>query len=53
VQIGDVGKYYLAGWTEADCRGKVVLVETNPRVCTDLGGTAVKSWSNDIKPFGQ
>jgi hypothetical protein len=53
VQIGEVGKYYLAGWTEAGCKGKVILVETNPGVCTDLGGTAVKSWSNDMKPFGK
>lgn len=53
VQIGEVGKYFLAGWTEPDCEGKVVLVETNPGVCIDLGGTDVKSWSNDMKPFGE
>ncbi|KAM0233344.1 hypothetical protein ACHAP5_010431 [Fusarium lateritium] len=53
VNIGEVGKYFLAGWTEPNCEGTVVLVETNPGVCTDLGGTDVKSWSNDMKPFGK
>ncbi|KAI9150531.1 hypothetical protein HJFPF1_10303 [Paramyrothecium foliicola] len=53
VQIGEVTKYFLAGWTEPDCKGKVVLVESNPGVCTDLGGLDVKSWSNDMSPFGE
>ncbi|KAH7174930.1 uncharacterized protein B0J16DRAFT_404773 [Fusarium flagelliforme] len=53
IRIGEVGKYYLAGWTESDCKGKVVLVETSPGVCIDLGGTEVKSWSDDLSPFGE
>ncbi|KAM0345854.1 hypothetical protein ACHAPU_006208 [Fusarium lateritium] len=53
MRIGEVGKDFLAGWTEPDCKGKVVLVESNPGVCIDLGGTDVKSWSNDMKPFGK
>lgn len=53
IKIGEVAKYYLAGWTEPDCKGSVVLVESSPGVCTDLGGTAVASWSNDESPFGQ
>jgi hypothetical protein len=53
IQIGEVAKYYLAGWTEPDCKGTVVMVETTPGICTDLGGLNVASWSNDMKPFGE
>lgn len=53
IQVGEVAKYYLAGWTEPDCKGTVVMVESNVGVCTSLGGTAVSSWSNDMSPFGE
>ncbi|KAI6782484.1 uncharacterized protein J7T54_001341 [Emericellopsis cladophorae] len=52
VVVGEAAKYYLAGWTGPDCTGAVVLVETNPGVCTSLGGTDVQSWSNDLRVFG-
>ncbi|CAM1501411.1 Fc.00g105730.m01.CDS01 [Cosmosporella sp. VM-42] len=51
IKVGEAATYYLAGWTEADCKGTVVLVESNPGVCTSLGGTNVASWSDDLSPF--
>lgn len=53
IKVGEAAKYYLAGWTEPDCKGTVVLVESSPGVCTSLGGTDVASWSDDTSPFGE
>ena len=52
IRVGEVAKYYLAGYTEPDCKGNVVMVESNVGICTSLGGTDVKSWSDDLTPFG-
>ncbi|KXJ91717.1 hypothetical protein Micbo1qcDRAFT_203773 [Microdochium bolleyi] len=52
VIVGDIGKYFLAGWTGSDCTGTVVLVESNIRSCIDFGGVEIKSWSNDLR-FGE
>ena len=51
--VGEVSKYFFAGWTGPDCTGKVVLVVSNVGECVDLGGIDVQSWSNDMKPFGK
>ncbi|KAH7039673.1 uncharacterized protein B0I36DRAFT_357073 [Microdochium trichocladiopsis] len=51
--VGEVTKYFLAGWTGRDCTGQVVLVESNVRSCIDFGGVDIQSWSNDMKPFGK
>lgn len=53
VIVGEVGKYFLAGWTKPDCKGKVVLVETNIRSCIDFGGEEIKSWSSDMRFAGE
>ncbi|KAF7563495.1 hypothetical protein G7046_g649 [Stylonectria norvegica] len=53
IKVGEAAKYYLAGWTELDCKGTVVMVESNVGVCNNLGGTDVKSWSDDLSPFGE
>lgn len=53
IKVGEVAKYYLAGWTEPDCKGTVVVVETSPGVCNAFGGTAIASWSDDESPFGE
>jgi len=51
--VGEVGRYFLAGWTGRDCTGRVVAVESNVGVCVDLGGTDVLSWSDDLRFGGE
>lgn len=44
------GTYMLGGWTEANCTGKVVMLELNYGNCMELPAD-VASWSSDDSPL--
>lgn len=51
--VGESDVYFLAAYTGLGCTGDVILVESGPNQCTDLGGVGAQSWSNDDSVFGK